>query len=139
MADDNSLFLDKLSISGAVLKKEGDLISTFEQLLSDLDQGYLKTEKLEQDENFIVTKRIISELFAFLEFNKIKEFERDKKINIVHLRGFIIKYREIEKKEQITLKEMQLAYDELRHAISRSGYHDDARMDEIPDETPEFF
>lgn len=119
---EDSLFLDKLSITAAILRKESELVGEMSSLIADIEGGILKQEKLTDDIKYSSCLRIIHELYSFFKFNKLEENKIDTKKKD-KLDSLMEKYLSL--KNKIQFEELYEMYLILLELISKCGYHVD--------------
>ena len=120
---DQSVFLDKLKLTFALLEKESQLIAGYAVLVNKIRQKYLNLDKVIETDAFAECFRTSYEIYAFLEYNKIQKIN-DKNVDVEKLKSIMKKYVD---NEELDLDDLNDAVRIIRQVMSKSGYHDDLK------------
>lgn len=143
----DNIFLDKKKISLVILSKESALISSYSELINDLNSNYIIEERLGdskyQYDNYNICWALAFEIYSFLRFNKIKQLKGEG-LNEITTEEFndidriMAVYESPRKDKAVNFKDLKRVYLILLKIVSYSGYHDDTYSKSVMDETPQF-
>lgn len=127
----SNIFLDKMSLSAAILDKEGQLIGLHNDMILEFNIGTLSDEEIGRDTLALSVVRTLKDLYDILKNNKIKAIVtknvklKNDESNIIHL---LDKFKTIKPDSKITFKDIDEAYSSLLMFVSKAGYHKDEAM-----------
>jgi hypothetical protein len=117
------LLLDKYRITLNILQKESDLIENYDYLLKEMKLGIFDIKGLHKTYIFLDCWVSLSEIYHFLEFNKIADMKKDYKEDVEKLQEIMRRYEDF--KGEISFDDLRQSYNLIRKFISIAGYHED--------------
>jgi len=117
------VMLDKYRLALNILQKESDLIQQYDYLVRELKLGVFDVKDLKKSFMFYDCWALLSEIYHFMEFNKIEAMKRIYKADVEKLQEIMGKYEDL--KEEVSLDDLRQGYTLIRKFVSIAGYHED--------------
>jgi len=115
------IFVDKLSLSSAILHKENQLIQNFFTFKDKINNPAYSGYKFTEIPSFNNTLRVAAEIYLFFKYNLLPIFKTKKSKRIEQLTEIMNKYYE---DKTIGMKELTTLVDIIVEIITYGGYHD---------------
>ena len=117
------LLLDKYRLTLNILQKEGDLIGKYDEMIRGLKAGYSDKDTILKSFTFLDCWTLLSEIYHFMEFNKIADMKKSYKEDVEKLQEIMRKYEDF--KEVVAFDDLRQGFNLIRKFVSIAGYHED--------------
>jgi len=132
--EDQSIFLDKISLSSLVIDKKGQMIGLYNDLILSYRLNEIRKNELEKDSYVLAVIRTIKDLYDMMKYKKIPELikkHKSTKEKEVSIKELLDKFMSLDSK--INIEEINTAYENLLYFISLAGYDSDETKKESQD------